>query len=325
LVESVEVTGTTLFNGGLVHSVKDQIYRGAATLGVDNSLISNTGNIRLLSTTDGAKNLGVFREARHHSARRRRRRHDTAHVAGIGRRAADRDQRRARHATSDITMNADGQASVPNIATIAAPDRDLLIKSDTGDFLVGPNEKLTNIGALTIDVAGTATVGDLNSFGDMTVTASAIKIRLRDPSVILEFLGGIETDTRCRLRNRRAVFFSVAPTTIAWAAPRCSARPMPAATPSVRSALSTSSKPPADGGQVPVRPIILDLRPVPLGGTTGGDVTGGSTTAARPAPRQRVGRRLERKPRAAKRPAVLQPRTMERKPPAVRPLVEQRH
>ncbi len=216
LLKNVFVTGTTDLNGGLVHTVDDQDYIGAVTLGRDNSLISNSGDIRFTSTIDGPYSLGVF--ARLGNIRLGDTVGGATKLASLELAAGPLITIDAPlvQAVGDIIMNRDGKSAIPTVATIAAPSGDLLIHSDAGDFLVGPNEKITNIGALTIDLPGTgatATIGDLNSLGDMRINASNILLRLRNASTLLNSAGAMDTDAGVDIVTGGRLFFSNVPST----------------------------------------------------------------------------------------------------------------
>jgi filamentous hemagglutinin family protein len=82
-------------------------------------------------------------------------------------------------ATGVITLNDGVVIAVPEHATIGAAGN---IAFNATDFTMGKNQKLTALGNLMIDVTGTATIGDLNAFEDINVTANLIRIQRRDPT-----------------------------------------------------------------------------------------------------------------------------------------------
>ena len=93
----------------------------------------------------------------------------------------------------NIFLGAAGRSVVPTVATInggnpavkaARGSREVTINTDGGVFYMGPNEKFTVDGSLTIETeGGHAVLGDLNTVGDMIVDVNGgdLYIRLRDP------------------------------------------------------------------------------------------------------------------------------------------------
>jgi fibronectin-binding autotransporter adhesin len=74
------------------------------------------------------------------------------------------------------TIDSYGPLSI-NIGSASSP-------SAANTYAVGQNEKLTIYGDLTLDTnGGTITTGDISTFGNMTLDASAIKFRLRGSTV----------------------------------------------------------------------------------------------------------------------------------------------
>lgn len=269
LLKGVFVTGTTRLNGGLVHTVDDQDNAGAVTLGRDNTLISNSGDIRFASSINGPFHLGAF--ARLGNIRLGDTVGGAAKLASLELAAGPLitiDAPLVR-AVGDIVMNRDGKGAVPTIATIAAPSGDLVIHSDAGDFLVGPNEKITNIGALSIDSPGagsTATVGDLNSLGDMRITASNILLRLRGAGAILNSVGAMEADAGVDIVTGGRLFFSVAPATLgSGAAPRIGSPDGPAGdVPGTLGGFGVTRIAPLTVDRFTYSGTVLDLRVIPL-------------------------------------------------------------
>ena len=116
-------------------------------------------------------------------------------------------------ATDDILLNPEGRGAVPRTATIAAAGS-VSIVSQAGSIMMGPNEKLTALGELNMEAAVSITVGDLNSVGDMHVTAPEIFLRTRAPGLVLNFGGVLESDRGVDFVTGSRFFFSVAPQAI---------------------------------------------------------------------------------------------------------------
>ena len=114
----------------------------------------------------------------------------------------------ARRALSNLYLNYDPanptsiRANVPAVATIVARPLDSgglpvanpatplsMSFTTTGDFRMGRNEKLSTVGALTINAAA-ARLGDINTLGDLNVNAPSIVIQRRAASRVL---GGLVT------------------------------------------------------------------------------------------------------------------------------------
>jgi hypothetical protein len=89
------------------------------------------------------------------------------------------------------------------------------IVSQAGSIMMGPNEKMTVLGELHLEAARSITVGDLNSVGDMHVTAPEIFLRTRAPGQVLTFQGSLDTDTGLDLVTNGRFFFSVTPQLLA--------------------------------------------------------------------------------------------------------------
>ncbi len=116
-------------------------------------------------------------------------------------------------AIDDIELNPDGRGTVPDRATIAAAGS-VSIVSQAGSIVMGPNEKMTALGDLHLEAARSVTVGDLNSVGDMHVTAAEIFLRTRAPGQVLNFGGVLEPDKGLDFVTASRFFFSVAPQAI---------------------------------------------------------------------------------------------------------------
>ena len=116
-------------------------------------------------------------------------------------------------AIDDIGLNPDGRGAVPVTATIAAAGS-VSIVSQAGSIVMGPNEKMTALGDLHLEAARSVTVGDLNSVGDMHVSAAEIFLRTRAPGDVLNFGGILEPDNGLDFVTAGRFFFSVAPQAI---------------------------------------------------------------------------------------------------------------
>lgn len=117
-------------------------------------------------------------------------------------------------AWGDISLNPQGVAEVPTVATIAAPAGGLRIQSTGGDFVMGQNQKLTALGDLAIEAAGQATLGDLNALGDTTVHASAIELQTREAGLVLNPQGGLDPDEGVDYVTGGNFDFNVGPTVV---------------------------------------------------------------------------------------------------------------
>ncbi|MBL9120739.1 MAG: filamentous hemagglutinin N-terminal domain-containing protein [Phycisphaerae bacterium] len=98
------------------------------------------------------------------------------------------------HVLDGISFNAGDpeSGSIPDVATIGSAG-DLLI--DCGEFLMGPRQKITVLGSLTINAgAGTVTLGDVNVLNDLAVNAAAIRLRSRPGGNVLGASGTVEDE-----------------------------------------------------------------------------------------------------------------------------------
>ncbi|QQS08001.1 MAG: filamentous hemagglutinin N-terminal domain-containing protein [Phycisphaerales bacterium] len=89
----------------------------------------------------------------------------------------------AQAATIVFTDSFDSTGRITS-GTVAATDSFLIRTS--GDFTMGRGQRLTSFGRLNIQSGGTARLGDLTSFADITVTANAIVLQLRPAGSILD-------------------------------------------------------------------------------------------------------------------------------------------
>ncbi len=113
-------------------------------------------------------------------------------------------------ALDDLRLNPAGRTGVPDTATMTA-NRDLAIVSRDGDVVMGPNEKLTVLGTLTIDAAKRVTAGDLNTLGDMIITAQEIVLRTRAAGLVRDASGALVGDAGLDFTAGGRFLFSVAP------------------------------------------------------------------------------------------------------------------
>ena len=96
----------------------------------------------------------------------------------------------------NIDLSPAGRSVVPSVASISS-SRSVVISAPNGSITMGPNERYTALGSLTIaagTAAGdTATIGDLNSLGNLNVSANTIDILLRQPGAILTSFGSLDS------------------------------------------------------------------------------------------------------------------------------------
>lgn len=99
--------------------------------------------------------------------------------------------------TGDILLNPNGRGFVPTVATIIAPDGGITFETSMGLFRMGQNEKMTVFGDLNVNVLGincSATLSDINTLGDMNITAPSIFLLTRDPGFLLDRFGFLSVD-----------------------------------------------------------------------------------------------------------------------------------
>jgi hypothetical protein len=128
-------------------------------------------------------------------------------------------------AFSSLTLGAD-RSTNPTVATIVAgldgsgnPISNFgLTINTTGAFTMGARQKFTVIGDLTIKSGGPATLSDLNTLGNMTVTAPSIAIITRPGGPLLGVVPGnafaTVQDRQVDFIAGRSINFSVSPTLI---------------------------------------------------------------------------------------------------------------
>ena len=111
---------------------------------------------------------------------------------------------------NDILFNANlNRVAVPARATVGA-NGNLTITSTAGNFTMGQNEKMTVLGDLNVN-ADTATLGDINTLGDMRINANAILLLTREPGLIDDADGGTFLDSGLDYVAGGQFFFSVTP------------------------------------------------------------------------------------------------------------------
>jgi len=84
-----------------------------------------------------------------------------------------------------IVLAGTGLGGVPSVATIIGPAAAGNIAISGSSFKMGHNEKFTVFGNLTIDTPGTATIGDINTGGNLNITAGEIVILLRSSGQVV--------------------------------------------------------------------------------------------------------------------------------------------
>lgn len=96
----------------------------------------------------------------------------------------------------DPGLGTDGRNGAPSVATVSGdrtPGSDF--KIDAGSVEMGQNVKATFYGNLEILTSGDTTLGDVNTLGDLTVTAGGdINIKSRDPQTLWNFDFTRQTD-----------------------------------------------------------------------------------------------------------------------------------
>jgi len=90
-------------------------------------------------------------------------------------------------AGGSVFLNPAGRAITPDRATIAADSATGSTRIDASDRVVlGRREKLTALGALMIQAGSEIVTGDLNAFGDLTLTAPTLTLLTREDASLLE-------------------------------------------------------------------------------------------------------------------------------------------
>ncbi|MEE9129633.1 MAG: filamentous hemagglutinin N-terminal domain-containing protein [Phycisphaerales bacterium] len=112
------------------------------------------------------------------------------------------------HSTGDVIFN-QALNSVPAFATIGSTGH---LRIFAANFTMGQNQKLTVLGDLLIDLlGGTATLGDINTLGDLIVNAGQIFLLSREPGFVIDAFGNIIFDLGLDFVAGGRFFFSVNP------------------------------------------------------------------------------------------------------------------
>jgi filamentous hemagglutinin family protein len=207
-LNSLEVLGTTLIDTSAITTTNLQSYAGAVDLASDATLSSHIMDFG--STIDGqhALVLNVGDSLRLGGDVGGDTRLVMLEINAGGITTIEGQQVLT---IDDIRFNPLGTANIPDIATFAGM-YNLLIESLNGSFYMGEHQKLSVLGDLTINVAnGSATLGDLNSLGDMTVNAPAIYLQSRLPGQLLRFDGTRITDFGIDFVAGGSINFSTVP------------------------------------------------------------------------------------------------------------------
>lgn len=109
----------------------------------------------------------------------------------------------------EISFNANDPVGgpIPNVATIGAAGD---ITFDCGEFTMGPRQKFTVLGTLTINAgAGTVTLGDVNALGDLVVNADSIQLRSRAGGAVLGPNGSVNDSGADLIAGGSFVFSSI--------------------------------------------------------------------------------------------------------------------
>lgn len=219
----ITVIGNTTVGGGLIRAEGDiylggvntptgGIGGGAVILTADALIESLSGNVTVDGTIDGGFN-GTLRAA------------DTLRITGnvggiealasvdLGANLIVLGGSLVR-TLGDIKLNAAGRADIPVAATIVGTG-DLTFESANGNFTMGQHEKLTVLGNLVVDAAnGTATLSDITTLNDMTITAQQIEILLREGGMVLLSDGSFAQDGGVDFVAGGNINFSSTPTLV---------------------------------------------------------------------------------------------------------------
>jgi len=180
-LDSFTVNGTTHFAGGSVTTTGDQSYNGELTLDRDASFIATESGAITFSddvvAVVGAPDLTAV-----------------ASPDALVRFGGDLGAADAR--LGSVIVRTSGEAgadrsTVPAVATIGF-DRggELFVDS----FAVGQREKMTAIGDLLIDATSAVTLGDVNTLGDLRVSAGSLTLLRRAPGSVLLGDGSVIVD-----------------------------------------------------------------------------------------------------------------------------------
>ncbi len=96
----------------------------------------------------------------------------------------------------NINLSPAGRSVVPSVATITS-NQSVVISAPNGSISMGQNERYTGFGSVTIaagtGTGDTATIGDINSLGNINVSGNTIDILLRQPGAILTSFGSLDS------------------------------------------------------------------------------------------------------------------------------------
>jgi hypothetical protein len=169
-LKSFDVTAITVMNGGSITTAGNQTFEGTLNLAKDTTLISQAdGTIRFGAAVDGLHSLSV-----------------QTTQGGLISFGGDVGAHGRLHDLILSTAGGHDTRSIPDKATIVG-EHDITIKAN--NFVMGQNEKFTTLGNLTIDATASATLGDLVTVGNMTVTSPTITLLRRQAGSLLNAAG----------------------------------------------------------------------------------------------------------------------------------------
>ncbi|MDX2132335.1 MAG: filamentous hemagglutinin N-terminal domain-containing protein, partial [Planctomycetota bacterium] len=177
-LEYLLVQRTSAINGGLIRTGGDQRFDGAVTLGsfaiLESTYDPTPGTIRFGSTLDGAHVLEVLTTP-----------------AGVI--VFNGDVGASEALTEIFLSTAFGTKGrdIPDRATIVG-ERSISIRA--ANFTMSQHEKFTTLGSLTLQVDDLASLGDMTTVGDLTITATTTRFNRREASDLLLADGSFVTD-----------------------------------------------------------------------------------------------------------------------------------
>ncbi|MHC4810996.1 MAG: autotransporter outer membrane beta-barrel domain-containing protein, partial [Planctomycetota bacterium] len=116
----------------------------------------------------------------------------------------------------DIQLNPAGRPVVGQVATIVMLGNGMAMTTSNGSILLGPREKLTVLGSLTMNaVNGTAAFGDLTIAQDLSVNAAGIEIWAREAGTYLAADGTLQDDEGTDIVVGGTVSLGATPTIVA--------------------------------------------------------------------------------------------------------------
>ena len=96
----------------------------------------------------------------------------------------------------NIDLSPAGRGVVPSVASITS-NTPVVISAPHGNITMGQNERYTGLQSVTIaagmGAGNTATIGDIDSLGNLTVSGNTIDILLRQPGAILTSFGSLDS------------------------------------------------------------------------------------------------------------------------------------